>query len=385
MILWLAPMDGITDLPYRTIVKKIFDTYNTDHELRLRTEFMNSNGYMTNPAKLIKHLIHHNQEVPLYAQIYGGNPDTLIKTAQDIERKYPSFAWIELNIGCPSPKVMACGWWSGMMRDKKQCLEIIKNLSESISMPFSIKVRTGLNQDDKEEQFAMLLQAAQYCHTISIHGRTFNQWHSNDVDRDFIYRLKKEVGSSCKIIGNGGIISYKDAEDKQWILDWIMIAQAAIGNPRIFIDHEPTLQERYDTIIEHLQLSIAYEIWFNSILEQYPHNPKDPILQNNRSILHYKKKIDDDDTFVTTQQQTQLHEYKIPFPTLQNIQTIANGIHRDDTTPYRSIVEFRKYLFNYIKWIPWSKECKQQIATTKTYPELHTLMKEFFESTYIQA
>jgi len=85
-------MDGITDLPYRTIVKKIFDTYNTDHELRLWTEFMNTDGYMTHPAKLVRHLIHHEQEIPLYAQIYGGNPDTLIKTAQDIENKYPSFA-----------------------------------------------------------------------------------------------------------------------------------------------------------------------------------------------------------------------------------------------------------------------------------------------------
>ena len=381
MILWLAPMDGITDLPYRTIVKKIFDTYNTDHKLRLRTEFMNSDGYMTNPAKLIKHLIHHNQETPLYAQIYGGNPDTLIKTAQDIERKYPSFAWIELNIGCPSPKVMACGGWSGMMRDKNQCLEIIKNISESTSMPFSIKVRTGLNQDDKEEQFDMLIQAAKYCHTISIHGRTFNQWHSNDVDRDFIYRFKKQVWESCKVIGNGWITSYQDALDKHNILDWIMIAQAAIGNPRIFVDHKPSLQERYDIIIDHLQLSIAYEIQFNNILEKYPHNPKDHILQNNRSILHYKKKIDDDDTLVTTQKQTQLHEYNLPFPKLQEIQTIADSLDPTDNTTYRSIVEFRKYLFNYIKGIPGSKECKQQIAMTKTYPELHTLMKEFFQKT----
>lgn len=128
-----------------------------------------------------------------------------------------------------------------------------------------------------------------------------------------------------------------------------MIAQSAIGNPRIFVDHNPSLQERHDTIKEHLQLSIAYEIWFNNMLEQYPHNPKDPILQNNRSILHYKKKIDDDDTLVSTQQQTQLHEYHLPFPTLQEIQTIADSIDPDDTTTYRSIVEFRKYLFNYIK------------------------------------
>jgi len=394
MILWLAPMDGITDLPYRTIVKKIFDTYNTDHELRLWTEFMNTDGYMTNPAKLVKHLVHHDQEIPLYAQIYGWNPDTLIKTAQDIEKKYPSFAGIELNIGCPSPKVMACGWGSGMMQDKKKCLETIKNISTTINMPFSIKVRTWLNQEDKRERFNTLTQAGQYCHTITVHGRTFNQWHSNTVDRDFIYDLKKELGDTCKIIGNGGITSYEDALERynaatlqrfnDWInkaitLDWIMTAQAAIGNPWVFVDHTPTLQERYDTIIEHLQLSIAYEIWFQNTLSQYPDNPKDEILKSNKKILHYKKKIEDDDNRVLTQNKTTLHNYQIPFPTIQELESIAKTIDKNNTTPYRAIMEFRKYLFNYIKGIPGSKECKQEIAKTQNYQELYQLLQKFFQ------
>jgi len=68
-----------------------------------------------------------------------------------------------------------------------------------------------------------------------------------------------------------------------------MTAQAAIGNPRVFVDHTPSLQERYTTIVEHLQLAIAYEIRFNQILEQYPNNPNDPILQINRTTLHNKK------------------------------------------------------------------------------------------------
>ncbi len=349
---------------------------------------MNTDGYMTHPAKLVKHLIHHEQEIPLFAQIYGWNPDTLIKTAQDIERKYPSFAGVELNIGCPSPKVMACGWWSGMMKDKKQCLQIIRDISQSISIPFSIKVRTWLNDQDKEEQFAMLVAAAPYCHTITVHGRTFNQWHSNIVDREFIYRLKKEVWNGCKIIGNGGIVSYEDWIEKNQILDGVMTAQAAIGNPRVFVNHVPTLQERYNIIIEHLKLAIAYEIRFNQILEQYPNNPTDPVLQSNKLVLHYKKKIDDDDTLVHTQKETQIHDYKLPFPKLQDIQNIADTIQSDNKHPYRSIIEFRKYLFNYIKGIPGSKECKQEIAKTQNYQELYTLLEDFFrtaQSTSIQA
>ena len=376
-------MDGITDLPYRTIVKKIFDTYNTDHELRLWTEFMNTDGYMTHPAKLIKHLIHHEQEIPLFAQIYGWNPDTLIKTAQDIEQKYPSFAGVELNIGCPSPKVMACGWGSGMMKDKKQCLETIKNISKTINMPFSIKVRTWLHEEDKKERFNTLIQAGQYCHTITVHGRTFNQWHSNTVDRDFIYNLKKELSNSCKVIGNGGIKSYEDAWEKKWNLDGIMTAQAAIGNPWVFVDYTPTLQERYDTIIEHLQLSIAYEVRFQKTLNQYPDNPKDEILKSNKQILHYKKKIEDDDNRVLTQNKTALHNYQIPFPTIQELESLAQTIDVNDTNPYRAIMEFRKYLFNYIKGIPWSKECKQQIAKIQNYQELYQLMTNFFQKAQI--
>ena len=342
---------------------------------------MNTDGYRTHPARLVKHLIHHEQETALYAQIYGWNPDTLIKTAQDIEKKYPSFAGIELNIWCPSPKVMACWWWSGMMKDKKKCLDIIKGISTAISAPFSIKVRTGLNQEDKQEQFEMLVQAAQYCHTITVHGRTFQQWHSNIVDRDFIYRLKKEVWAQCKIIGNGGIFSYQDAVEKQQNLDGIMTAQAAIGDPRVFVDHQPSLSERYNIIIEHLNLSIAYEIWFKKILELYPDNPSDQILLANKNALHYKKKIEDDDTLITTQTQTQIHNYILPFPKLEDIQKIANTIDSKDENPYRAIIEFRKYLFNYIKGIPGSKECKQQIATTKNYSELYTIITEFFART----
>ena len=157
-----------------------------------------------------------------------------------------------------------------------------------------------------------------------------------------------------------------------------MTAQAAIGNPRVFVNHTPTLQERYNIIIEHLKLAIAYEIRFNQTLEQYPNDPTDPILQSNKLVLHYKKKIDDDDTLVHTKKETQIHNYKLPFPQLQDIQSIANTIQPDNTHPYRSIIEFRKYLFNYIKGITGSKKCKQEIAKTQNYQELYTLMTDFF-------
>lgn len=90
-----------------------------------------------------------------------------------------------------------------MMHNKQRTLEILRHLASEISLPFSIKVRTGLTESDKNAQFDFLVQASQYCKIISIHGRTFKQGHSGENDRDFIYRFKDTVGEKNIIIGNG--------------------------------------------------------------------------------------------------------------------------------------------------------------------------------------
>lgn len=163
---------------------------------------------------------------------------------------------------------MACGAGSGMLRDKKNCLRIIKSISEATSLPFSIKTRAGLTMDDKDEQFDFLVQASQYCYMIGIHGRVFKQGHSGEVDRPMMQKVKATVGDSCLIIGNGGIHSYQDHRDKaqEYGLDGIMTAQAAIANPRIFVDHTPSIEEKYQIILRHARLLAAYEIYWKDNL-----------------------------------------------------------------------------------------------------------------------
>ena len=380
MIIGLAPMDGVTDLAYRTIVQDVVKQYNTADTLRTWTEFMNTDGYMTHPSRLVKHLIHQDQEKKLIAQIYGWNPDTLIKTAIDIEQKYPSFFGIELNIGCPSPKVMSCGWWSGMMRDKQATLNIIKNISTSITKPFSIKVRAWLDDNDKASQQEFILAAAQYCKTISIHGRTFKQGHSGDVDRDMMYRIKKEVGNTCNIIGNGGIKSYADAQTHLQNLDGIMIAQAAIGDPRVLTPHIPTPQDRYDILHKHLALTVAYESYFLDTLEKYPENPEDTILMQNKKNLHSIKIEQDDDTILHDIPEIQIHNRSMPFPSREELQTRIENIDTivRSRPQRRSVLEFRKYAFNYLATLPGSKECKIQLAQTKDYFETKEIINTLF-------
>ena len=382
MIIGLAPMDGVTDLAYRTIVQDVVQQYNTADTLWTWTEFMNTDGYMTHPSRLIKHLIHHDHEPQLIAQIYGWNPDTLIKTAIDIEQKYPSFFGIELNIGCPSPKVMSCGWWSGMMRDKKATLAIIQDISKSISKPFSIKVRTWLDEDDKSAQKEFILDAAQYCKTISIHGRTFKQWHSGAVDREMIYDIKKQIGNQCTIIGNGGIKSYNDAQDHLHNLDGIMIAQAAIGDPRVLTPHIPTAQDRLDILQKHLALTVAYESYFLDTLASYPENYEDPIIQQNRQNLHSIKIEQDDDTIVHNIPDIQRHTRSMPFPSRQELQNRIAQIDQiaSSRDQRRSVLEFRKYAFNYLATLPGSKECKIQLAQTKDYFQTKQIINTFFQT-----
>lgn len=108
---------------------------------------------------------------------------------------------------------MTCAAGSGMLRDKERTLGILQRMSETVSVPFSIKTRIGLTEADIHEQFQFLIDASQYVHMITIHGRTYKQSHAGEVNREFIYRLKEALPEKI-IIGNGGLRSYQDCCDK---------------------------------------------------------------------------------------------------------------------------------------------------------------------------
>lgn len=346
MILGLAPMDGITNCAYRIVVKRIFDAYKKkkpdfDHELWMWTEFMSAEWYIRNPQRLITHLIHTDFDTPTIAQIYGGELDALVQTAQDIEKKYPQFAGVELNIGCPSPKVMSCGGGAGMMKDKKKTLEMVKTLSQSIKKPFSFKTRIGLTLEDQKEQFDFIVEASQWCHMIAIHGRTYKQSHHGEVQWDFVYRIKKELWEKCKVVWNGGIKSYEDALQAQWNLDGIMIGQAAIGNPWVFFPEAPSLQERYELSIFHLKLLL--------VLEKY-----------------YKQHQQFDDIF--------------PMSFYQKMLQQVEQFDESEVYDNRRVIEYRKYLFNYVVGLVWNKEFKQRVAQISDYQTLKLCIDEYFRN-----
>lgn len=199
-------------------------------------------------------------------------------------------------------------------------------------MPLSIKTRTGISDDDKKNQMKFLVEASKYVDMITIHGRTVKQAYTGDADWEFIYELKKKVAKNCKIIGNGGIKNYEEIETLKNNLDGIMIGQAAIGNPRIFTPHVPSREEIKKIILKHLDYMISYENYF----------------------------------------QEQKTKYK-------DILVMPENLNMNVTNPQAiTLAEFRKHLFQYVKWISWSKEFKQKISTIVDYEQLVEEIQKFF-------
>jgi tRNA-dihydrouridine synthase len=216
-------------------------------------------------------------------------------------------------------------------------------LSTNLKIPFSIKTRTWLNKDDKKNQMEFLIKASKYCHLITVHSRTLKELYTWQWDREFIYELKRQIKKSwnnCKIIWNWAIKTYEDISNKINNLDWIMIAQATIWNPRIFTDHIPTQQEKFDTIIEHLELMAKYEIF-----------------TSNLSLKNIKWK--------------KIH------PLLKQIESI--DIESNYEKVYYTPLLFRKYLHQYLKWIIWWKKLKELCNKTTDFKENISHIRWFFK------
>jgi tRNA-dihydrouridine synthase len=196
-----------------------------------------------------------------------------------------------------------------------------------------------------------LSKASEFCSKISIHGRTLKQLYTWDSDWSFIKKVKERIlenwNIKCKIIWNGWINSYEDSQNKlsEFDVDGIMIGQAAIWNPRIFTSHEPTKEEKLETILQHLDYSIACDQRFD-----------EKVASEQREIL--------------------FQDLDIPIDWINN--RIKENKQKPNLQPH-TIVEFRKFLFQYVKWIPWSKEWKQEVLSCKDYQELKNNIIDLFK------
>ncbi|MBP5158776.1 MAG: tRNA dihydrouridine synthase DusB [Lachnospiraceae bacterium] len=221
----LGPMAGVTDLTYRKIVK----SFGAD---LVYTEMVSAKGIMYNNKNTEPLITIDESERPVALQLFGSDEKIMSEMAKRIEDR--NFDFLDINMGCPVPKVVNNGEGSALMKDMKKAGQIVKAVSRAIKKPVTVKIRKGFyDGDDNAPEMAKILEDSGAA-AIAVHARTRQQFYSGEADWDVIRRVKESVG--IPVIGNGDVDSPEKALSmfEQTGCDAVMIARAARGNPWIF-------------------------------------------------------------------------------------------------------------------------------------------------------
>ena len=255
--LFLAPMAGVTDHPFRTICRK--------HGAGLvYTEFVSADGIIRENEKTLDMIRFTDEERPIGVQIFGDEPETVSKSAAYIYKTFKPDL-IDINYGCPVPKVTKKGAGSAALKDLCIMKDITQAVIESVpEVPITVKMRAGWNTDSIVSTKAGILLEEIGVKAIALHGRTTSQLFKGNANWDYIKDLKEAV--SIPVIGNGDVENYSDyLKIREYTkCDAVMIGRAALGNPWIFknilnkkndIDYKKNnLELVIDTCKDHIRL-----------------------------------------------------------------------------------------------------------------------------------
>lgn len=268
----LAPMAGVSDLPFRLLCHREGAGLVCMEMISAKAIYYNNK----NTEELLKI---HPDEGKVSLQLFGNDPKIMSEMAKRIEER--PFSILDINMGCPVPKVVNNHEGSALMKNPDLVYEIVRSISEAISKPVTVKIRKGFDEDHVNAVEVARAAEAGGAKAVAVHGRTREQYYSGTADWLIIKEVKESV--SIPIIGNGDIT---DGESAKRMLDetgcdGIMIGRAAEGNPFIFREINAYLQgkeykapspdEIKKTIIEHANLQLKYKGEYIGIREMRKH------------------------------------------------------------------------------------------------------------------
>lgn len=258
----LAPMAGVSDRAYRELCVRFGAAYCV-------SEMVSSKALSFNSKKSEELMEISDLERPCGIQIFGDDPKCMADAAKHALENKPDI--IDINMGCPAPKISSNGSGSALMKNPRLCGEIVKAVTAVTDIPVTVKIRKGWDDDSVNA-----VEVAKICESagaaaITVHGRTRQQYYKPPVDYDIIRAVRESV--SVPIIANGDIDSAERAKEVMDITgcDLVMIGRATLGNPWIFSQinaylenpnvkiHTPDLEERLGVMIEHIGKMVEYK------------------------------------------------------------------------------------------------------------------------------